>query len=107
MMPELTFQVMQALRQTDEWDRLWKEDPAIQKAKAQLESVMERVGLKIPGQLADDLWSAVYGLTFASENASLLYGIRVMMVIYEAATCPDAIADKLMERRSADVSRRV
>ena len=88
MMPELTFQVMQALRQTDEWDRLWKEDPAIQKAKAQLESVMERVGLKIPGQLADDLWSAVYGLTFASENASLLYGIRVMEAIHSVAANP-------------------
>ena len=88
MMPELTFQVMQALRQTDEWDRLWKEDPAIQKAKAQLENVMERVGLKIPGQLADDLWSAVYGLTFASENASLLYGIRVMEAIHSVAANP-------------------
>ena len=82
------YQVMQALRQTDEWDRLWKEDPAIQKAKAQLESVMERVGLKIPGQLADDLWSAVYGLTFASENASLLYGIRVMEAIHSVAANP-------------------
>lgn len=80
------YQVMQALRQTDEWDRLWKEDPAIQQAKTQLEAVMERVGLKIPGQLMDDLWDAVYGLSSASENAALLYGLRAMEAIHDIAS---------------------
>lgn len=100
-------QVLQAFRQTDEWDRLWSEDPDIQQAKAQLEAVMERVGLKISGQLMDDLWSAVYGLTSASENASLLYGLRVMEAICGVATHPEAITNKATERRSADVSGRV
>ena len=104
---ELMYQVMQALRQTDEWDRLWKEDPGIQQAKAQLEAVMERGGLKIPGQLADDLWSAVYDLTSASEDAALLYGIRVMEALHDVAAHPEAIVNKAMERRGADVSRRV
>lgn len=107
MTNEFTFQVMQALRQTDEWDRLWKEDLGIQQAKVQLEAVMERVSLKIPGQLMDDLWSAVYGLTSASENAALLYGIRVMDAIHGIATHSETITDKTTERRSANVSRRV
>ena len=100
MMPEFTFQVMQALRQTDEWDRLWKEDPGIQQAKVQLETVMERVGLKIPGQLADDLWSAVYGLASASENAALLYGIRVMEAIHGAAANPTELSRYAADRRT-------
>lgn len=100
MMPELTFQVMQALRQTDEWDRLWKEDPGIQRAKAQLEDVMERVGLKIPGQLVDDLWSAVYGLTSASEDAALLYGIRVMEALHGVAANPTEFSSYTADRRT-------
>lgn len=104
---ELAQQIMQALRQTDEWDRIWTDDPAIQKAKTQMEAVMERVGVKIPGQLMDDLWSAVYGLTSASENAALLYGIRAMDAIHGIAAHPETIIDKTTERRSADVSRRV
>lgn len=100
MMPEFTFQVMQALRQTDEWDRLWKEDPAIQKAKAQLETVMERVGLKIPGQLADELWSAVYGLTSASEDAALLYGIRVMGALHSVAVNPTEFSRYAADRKT-------
>lgn len=98
MMPEFTFQVMQALRQTDEWDRLWKEDPGIQQAKARLETVMERVGLKITGQLADDLWFAVYGLTSASENAALLYGIRVMEAIHGIAANPTELSSYVANR---------
>ena len=96
---EFMYQVMQALRQTDEWDRLWKEDPSIQQAKAQLENVMERVGLKIPGQLADDLWSAVYGLASASEDAALLYGIRVMETIHGVAANPTEFSRYAADRR--------
>lgn len=97
---ELMYQVMQALRQTDEWDRLWKEDPGIQQAKARLESVMERVGLKIPGQLADDLWSAVYGLTTASENAALIYGIRVMEAIHGVAAHPTEFSSYAADQKT-------
>lgn len=86
MTKEFTFQIMQAFRQTDEWDRLWSEDPGIQQAKAQLEAVMERVGLKIPGQLMDELWSAVYGLSSASEDAAFLYGLRAIEAIHNIAS---------------------
>lgn len=96
----LAKQIMQALRQTDEWDRIWREDPGIQQAKAQLEAVMERADLKIPGQLMDDLWSAVYGLTSASENAAMLYGIRVMEAIHSVAANPMEFSRYAFERRT-------
>lgn len=100
-------QLMKAIQQTDEWDRIWKEDPGIQQAKDQLENVMEQVGLKIPGQLLDDLWTAVYSLTSASENAALHYGLRVMEAIHSIASNPEAIMNNATERRGADVSRGV
>ena len=100
MMAEFTYQVMQALRQTDEWDRLWKEDPSIQQAKAQLEAVMERVGLKVPGQLVDSLWSAVYELTSASEDAAMLYGIRVMEAIHGVAANPTEFSRYAFTRKA-------
>lgn len=97
---ELTRQVLNSLQQTDEWDRIWKEDPGIQRAKSQLEAVMERVGLKIPSQLADDLWSAVYGLTSASENAALLYGIRVREALHGVAANPTEFSSYAADRRT-------
>lgn len=104
MVNELMYQVMQALRQTDEWDRLWKEDPGIQQAKERLDRVMEQVVLKISGTLMDELWAAIFDLTANSENTALLYGIRVAEVIHDIATNPTEFSKYAAERR-AEVRR--
>ena len=73
-----TRQLMKALLQTDEWDRIWKENPKLQEAKVQLDEAMEQVGSQISAELRDSLWTSIYGLNAASETAAILYGIRVV-----------------------------
>ena len=78
-------QIMKSLQQTDEWDRLWKEDPQLQQAKAQLDETMGQVGSQISAELRDSLWTSIYALNAASENASILYGMRANAALLIAA----------------------
>lgn len=82
---DFTHQLIQAIQQTDEWDRIWKEDPKLQEAKSQLDEVMEQVGSQIPAELRDSLWTSIYRLNTASENASILYGMRANAALLIAA----------------------
>ena len=86
-------QITKAIMQTDEWDRIWKEDPKLQKAKAQLDEVMEQVGAQISAELRDCLCTSIYGLNAASETAAILYGIRIAFSLRDAAALPDHIID--------------
>ena len=47
---EPAFQLMEAIRQTDEWERIWMEYPGVVEAKAKLDDVME----KVPYELVDE-----------------------------------------------------
>ncbi len=69
-----TRQLMQAIRQTDEWDRIWKESPELQEAKARLDTAMAQIS---SAELRDSLWDALNGLIAATENTSILYGMHV------------------------------
>lgn len=86
MMPDttssLTCELIQAIHQTDEWDRIWAQDPAIQEARAKLESVMEPIESK---ELRDSLLDAVSALTTACEYAATRYGARVTLALLGAA----------------------
>ena len=53
---DLAYQLMEAIRQTDEWERIWMEYPSVVEAKTRLHEVME----KVPYELVDELWDA-YG----------------------------------------------
>lgn len=79
----LTRQLIEAIRQTDEWDRIWKENPELQEAKAQLDTVMEQVAPQISKELHDNLWSALHALIAATENTSILYGMHVNAALAE------------------------
>lgn len=81
----LARELMQAIHQTDEWDRIWTQDPAIQEARSHLETVMEAVK---PKELRDSLLDATSGLTTACENAAIRYGARIALVLLNAAGNP-------------------
>ena len=70
---DLVREIMQAIHQTDEWDRIWKQDLEIQAARSQLEAVMAPIESK---ELRDNLLDASFVLTTACESAAILYGIR-------------------------------
>ena len=73
---------MQAIHQTDEWDRIWTHDPAIQEARAQLDTLMVPIESK---ELRDSLLDATFALTTACEYAATRYGTRVTLALLNAA----------------------
>lgn len=74
---ELAHQLMDVIKQTDEWERIWMEYPGVVEAKAQLDAVMKRVSARIPSEMVDELFDAMGKLDWANECASVLYGIRL------------------------------
>ena len=81
----LTYELIQAIHQTDEWDRIWMQDPAIREARAQLDAVMEPIDSE---ELRDSLLDATSALTTACENAAIRYGARVTLALLNAAAHP-------------------
>ena len=80
-----TQQLIKAIQQTDEWDRIWRENPEIQAARSQLETVMQPVESK---ELRDNLLGAISELTTACENAAVRYGARVTLTLLDAVAHP-------------------
>ena len=78
----LTRELIQAIHQTDEWDRIWMQDPAIREARAQLDTLMEPIE---PKELRDSLLDATFALTTACEYAATRYGARVTLALLNAA----------------------
>lgn len=78
----LTRELIQAIHQTDEWDRIWTQDPAIREARAQLDTLMEPIE---PKELCDSLLDAISALTTACEYAATRYGARVTLALLNAA----------------------
>ena len=78
---DLTHQLMKAIQQTDDWDRIWRENPEIQAARSQLETVMEPIEAK---ELRDSLLNAIFELTTVCENVSIRYGARVVLALLNA-----------------------
>lgn len=79
---DLTRELIQAIHQTDEWDRIWMQDPAIQEVRAQLDTLMEPIE---PKELRDSLLDAIFALTTACEYAATRYGARVTLALLNAA----------------------
>lgn len=100
---ELTRQLLAGLQQTDEWDRIWKEDPWIRTSKDRLEKVADQIEASVPietfAKLWDELWDTMLELKQANENATILYGIRVGLALREGLDHPDELSRYLMERR--------
>ena len=94
---ELAYQLMEAIRQTDEWERIWMEYPGVVAAKAKLDEVMERVSTRIPGDLVDELWEAMGKLDWANECASVLFGARLALSVARAMKDPAAFSHCILK----------
>lgn len=89
---ELAYQLMEAIRQTDEWERIWMEYPGVVEAKAKLDEVMERINAQISTELVNELWDAFCDLDWANECACVLFGFRLSCSITRAAADPAAFS---------------
>ena len=83
--PNFTHQLMKAIQQTDEWDRIWREHPEIQAARSRLETVMQLVESK---EFYDTILDAVFDLTTVCENTAVRYGARVTLALLDAVAHP-------------------
>lgn len=92
---ELAYQLMEAIRQTDEWERIWMEYPGVVEAKAKLDAMME----KVPRELADELFCAIGGMDYANECACVLFGVRLAYSVSKAVADPTAFMEKIAKLR--------
>ena len=81
----LVHELIQATHQTDEWDCIWTQDPAIQAARSKLDTLMEPVE---PKELRDSLLDAISELATACEYVSTRYGARVTLALLNAVAHP-------------------
>lgn len=81
---DLAYQLMEAVRQTDEWERIWMEYPGVTEAKARLDAVLD----KVPSELADELFYAIGGMDWANECACVLFGARLACSMAQAMADP-------------------
>lgn len=96
---DLAYQLMEAIRQTDEWEHIWMEYPGVVEAKAKLDAVMKRVGAQIPTELVDELWEAFGELDWANECACVLFGFRLSCSITRAAEDPAGFSSYVRQRK--------
>lgn len=71
--PNLTSELLRAIHQTDEWDRIWMQDPAIREARAQLDAILDSIE---PKELRDKLLDTTFNLTSVCEETAIRYGAR-------------------------------
>lgn len=85
---ELARQLMEAIRQTDEWEAIWQEYPGVVEAKGQLDRAVEQISAHVPGELVNQLWEAFSALDWANECACVLFGFRLACSVNRAAADP-------------------
>lgn len=95
----LAYQLMEAIRQTDEWECIWMEYPGVVEAKAKLDAVMERVDAQIPTELVNELWEAFGELDWANECACVLFGFRLFHSITRAAADPAGFSSYARQKK--------
>lgn len=78
----LICELIQAIHQTDEWDRIWMQDPAIQEARTQLDAIFDSIE---PKELRDKLLDTTFNLTSVCEETAIRYGARVTLALLNAA----------------------
>lgn len=96
---DLAYQLMEAIRQTDEWERIWMEYPGVVEAKDKLDEIMERIDAKIPTELVNELWEAFGALDWANECACVLFGFRLSCSITRAAADPAGFSSYARQRK--------
>ena len=70
----LVAEIMGAIDQTEEWDRIQQEDPRILHEIKQLETCLAQVSQYAPDEAVGELEDTAYGFANAFASAAMLYG---------------------------------
>lgn len=96
--------VMCAITQTDEWQRIQLKDPRILEAEKELNRVLVQVRPFLPGNLMDELENSARGsIATAYGEVGILYGIHVADAIHAVAAKPTLLSRRIMERLAGTV----
>ena len=98
---EIMDELMGAITQTDEWQRIQMEDPQIKKAQAELDLALRNVSHFVPVEVFKPLDDSVANAVFSYVDAAILYGIQVADAIHTAASRPSDLSRHVMERLAA------
>lgn len=96
---ELARQLMESIRQTDEWEAIWHEYPGVVEAKGQLDRAMEQISAHVPGELVNQLWEAFGVLDWANECACVLFGFRLACSVNNAAADPAGFSQYIQSHK--------
>lgn len=90
--------IMCAVTQTEEWDRIQTSDPAILEANKETRELLELIRPAISDDLLYRLDDAISGQFCAYVDAAILYGIQVADAIHAVSENPEALSYHVMER---------
>lgn len=95
---EIMDELMGAITQTDEWERIQLTDPQIKEAEAELDLAIKNISHFVPKEVYGSLEDCARNAAFAYINAAILYGIQVADAIHAVAAKPNALSQHIMDR---------
>ena len=102
----LTYELMSSIAQTDTWETVKAEDPAILEAEENFfHQVNQLPGhMRMPGRYSDRLQGAVWELVNAYVQAATLYGYHVAQVLQGAGRRPQELSAYMRETEAGGVA---
>ena len=102
---EIMDDLMSAITQTEEWERIQLEDPQIREAEAKLELELKNVSHFVPFEVFAPLEDCVRNAAYVYADAAILYGIQVADAIHAVSSKPSLLSQHILDRISAQKSR--
>lgn len=76
-----TYELMDMLSSTEEWNNICNNNPDILRAEAQLEEFIDKMLPAVPPKTKDKLWEFIYMLESVFSDVATLYGFRISRAI--------------------------
>lgn len=76
-----TYELMDMLSSTEEWNNICNNNPDILKAEAQLEEFINEMFPTVPPKTKDKLWEFIYMLESVFSDVATLYGFHISRAI--------------------------
>lgn len=90
--------IMNYVIQTEMWNNILMTDPLIQDAEEELNGCLEALEGIIPSKQIEDLRSAAWGLSNATDYPAILYGMRVAQAIQDVTANPAPLSQCILDR---------
>lgn len=95
---ELMNELMGAISQTGEWERIETTDPQVKEADKRHTAALNMVRDLVPADVYAELEDATLSYAFAIKDSAILYGIQVADVIHAMAADPVALSQYVVNR---------